>query len=190
MTKTNKTNLSDDVELIKEYKHTKNKEIVGELFKRYSGFCFTICIKYYKNKQQAEDAVLTIFSELIDKLLIHEVSNFKSWLHTVTRNHCLLNFREQKQEQVFLRGFAKNSEIFMENNDDLHQSFNIKDNKFNKLEECLANLKQEQKICIELFFLQNKSYIETAELTGFNLKEVKSFLQNGKRNLKICLEKK
>ena len=178
-----------DLELIEKYKKSKNKEIVGELFKRYSGFCFSICLKYFKNKELAQEAVLIIFGDLIDKLLIYEVSNFKSWLHSVCRNHCLLYFRNLKQEEKLFANYSNDLKIFMEKDEDFHLSSEKKEIEIEKLKNCISLIKQEQKLCVELFYLQSKSYVEIAQITGFSLQEVKSFLQNGKRNLKICMEK-
>lgn len=58
------------------------------------------------------------------------------------------------------------------------------------LEEAMQHLKKEQKTCIRMFYLQRKSYQSIAEETGFNLLQVKSYIQNGKRNLRLLLEKK
>ena len=58
-----------------------------------------------------------------------------------------------------------------------------------KLESCIKKLKADQKICIEQFYLEKRCYQEIVEKTNIELKKVKSFIQNGKRNLKICLER-
>ena len=137
----------------------------------------------------AQEAVLIIFGDLIDKLLIYEVSNFKSWLHSVCRNHCLLYFRNLKQEEKLFANYSNDLKIFMEKDEDFHLSSEKKEIEIEKLKNCISLIKQEQKLCVELFYLQSKSYVEIAQITGFSLKEVKSFLQNGKRNLKICMEK-
>jgi RNA polymerase sigma-70 factor (ECF subfamily) len=41
-----------------------------------------------------------------------------------------------------------------------------------------------------LFYLEQKCYKDIADLTGYDLNKVKSAIQNGKRNLKICMERK
>ncbi len=180
--------LSDD-ELITHYKLHEDKECVGELYKRYTGFTFSICIKYHKNSDKAREATLEIFEELLDKLLKHEIKNFKSWLHTVARNHCLLSFRSKKHEEQFIDNYKKYQNDFMEQDKVLYPDYVAKEENYNELEKCINELKGEQKKCIVLFYLQSKSYVEVADITGYTMKEVKSYLQNGKRNLKILMTK-
>ncbi len=178
-----------DNELIAHYKLHKDKECVGELYKRYTGFTYAICLKYHKNSDKAKEAALEIFEELIDKLLQHEIKNFKSWLHTVARNHCLLSFRSKKNEEQFKDNYQKYQNDFMEQDKVLYPDYVSKEENYQELELCIDQLKEEQKNCIVLFYLQNKSYVEVAEITGYSMKEVKSYLQNGKRNLKILMSK-
>jgi len=182
----NFSKLSDN-ELIAHYQLHEDKECVGELYKRYTGFTYAICIKYHKNSDKAKEATLEIFEELLDKLLKHEVSNFKSWLHTVARNHCLLSFRSKKHEEQFVDNYKKYQNDFMEQDKVLYPDYVAKEENYVELEKCINQLKEEQKKCIVLFYLQSKSYVEVAEITGFSMKEVKSYLQNGKRNLKILM---
>jgi RNA polymerase sigma-70 factor (ECF subfamily) len=61
---------------------------------------------------------------------------------------------------------------------------------YDLLEEAIQELSEEQKLCVNLFYLQKKSYQQITDRTGFTLMQVKSYIQNGKRNLKIILEKK
>jgi RNA polymerase sigma factor (sigma-70 family) len=76
----------------------------------------------------------------------------------------------------------------MENEiDPHHDDVNEKEINLSNLNEALKSLAEKQRICVELFYLQEKSYNEVAEITGFTMNEVKSFIQNGKRNLKIYL---
>lgn len=181
-------NMSDD-ELLKHYKLSQDKECVGELYKRYTGFTFSICYKYLNDSEKSREAVLEIFEELIDKLLLHEIKNFKSWLHTVARNHCLLSFRSKRYEAQFIDNYKKYQNDFMEQDKVLYPEYRLKEENINELEKCINQLKLEQRSCIELFYLQEKSYVETAQITGYTMKEVKTYLQNGKRNLKILMNK-
>jgi len=185
-----KTNISklSDLELINRYKENEDIDCIGELYKRYTGFTFSICMKYLKSSEKSNEFVLDIFEDLIEKLLQHDVVNFKTWLYSVTKNHCLLYLRELKKES--------NSEIDInlqtdEQNitDFLVPSYLQKEEKLAILEKCIEELKDEHKICIKLFFLEQKSYIEVSKYTGFSLKQVKTYIQNGKRNLKLLIEK-
>jgi len=171
-----------DAELIRRYKDGYDLEILGELYKRYTGLVFGVCLKYLKNREESQDAVMQIFEKLITGLLEHEVTHFKSWLYVTTRNHVLMQLRKKKD--IALQDIPQS---FMESGMEMHQEDTLEIN-LTKLEHCMEGLVNEQKTCVTLFYLQHKCYQEINELTGYELKKVKSYIQNGKRNLKICLE--
>jgi len=185
------TNANDE-ELVVLYKSTNNTRILGELFKRHSLMCFAVCNKYLKDESAAEDAAMSIFEKLFTDLHKHEIANFKSWLHTVCRNHCLMQLRKQTPIVRINDNSEENSESFVNLDRFLHQEDNQqeKEEKLLMLEQAIMQLKDKQKECIELFYLQQKSYDEIATLTGYSPNEVKSYIQNGKRNLKIALGEK
>jgi RNA polymerase sigma factor (sigma-70 family) len=171
----------DEKQLILDFKRTGNLEFLGKLYEPYMPLLYGVCFKYFNDKEQSEDAVMAIFESLIEKLAQHEVTHFKSWLYTLTKNHCLMELRKTKKHQQ------------VELNDDLpasEESFNpMIEIKLTGMEACLEKLPEEQQWCIRLFYLEHKCYQDIAVTTGFDLKKVKSYLQNGKRNLKICMEK-
>ncbi len=177
-----------DSELIAIYKKTSNPEIIGELYKRYTIFTFSICLKYFKNKDQATEAVLDIFEDLIEKLLNHNPENFRTWLYSVAKNYCLLKFRDKKIEyDIELLDFLKHDLV-----DDTEESKNqilIREKQISLLNDHIKELKEEQKNCIDLFYIQDKSYKEIEEITGYSYNNIKSYIQNGKQNLKKILEK-
>ncbi|MEJ6981119.1 sigma-70 family RNA polymerase sigma factor [Pedobacter sp. P351] len=176
---------SGEAELLAEYRRNGNLETLGRLYERYMPLIFGLCLKYLKDEELSKDAVMQIFEELITKLKIHEVSNFKSWLYTLARNHCLMNLRSSnKHEFVNIDDYGVESLAF------LHQDTEqIKENELSSMENCLQKLPDEQRLTIDLFYLQQKCYKEVSDATGFDLNKVKSYIQNGKRNLKICMEK-
>lgn len=180
---------SSDAELIQKYKLERNLDYIGELYKRHSDFVFAVCLKYFKNKDKAEDAVTEIFESLIVKLAEHEISNFMSWLYTLTKNHCLLYFRSEKQELKNQQKYNNSQNENMDSSIELYPDYEKIEVQFEKLEKYINELKKEQKLCIKLFYLEEKSYAEITEMTGFNYKEVKSYLQNGKRMLKNLFDK-
>jgi RNA polymerase sigma-70 factor (ECF subfamily) len=179
-----------DNELINYYKLHKDSDCVGELYKRYTGFTLTICLKYLKNIEEAREATLEIFEELIDKLLVHDVNNFKPWLYSVAKNYCLLIFRSKKNDKIFNEDIETHQKNFVEQDTFLHQDHASDENYYTKLETGITKLKEEQRTCIELFYLQNKSYVEVSKITGYTMNEVKTYIQNGKRNLKIFMNNK
>ena len=192
--KKNKKNLPGDFsshpdeQLIKIYLSTGDKTIIGELFERYTHLVYGVCFKYLKDEEQCRDMVMEIFEGLFEKLKKYEVSNFKSWLHSVTRNSCLMKIRGEKTEKNALEEIKNTSEVFMDSFEKMHQIIDKPDERrVNSLMNALAVLNEEQRQCLELMYLQEKSYKEVAFLTGFSLKQVKSHIQNGKRNLKKYL---
>jgi RNA polymerase sigma-70 factor (ECF subfamily) len=175
----------DEQQLLTEYRDTGNLEILGILYERYMPLVFGLCLKYFKNEEQSKDAVMQIFEELVKKLKIHEVSNFKSWLYTLARNHCLMNIRSSSKHE-----FVQIEESFMENDAFVHLDIDeTRENKLHIMEKCIDKLPSEQKDTISLFYLEQKCYKEVSDMTGYDLNKVKSYIQNGKRNLKICIEK-
>jgi RNA polymerase sigma-70 factor (ECF subfamily) len=180
--------LLTDLDLISRYKATLDKNYVGELFKRYSHLVLGLCINYYKDKDDAKDALLQIFEKLFDELQKHKVENFKNWLCFVSRNHCISALRKQKTETSRMLDYNYTTEKQTE--PELRIEKPDKEDEYNKLEEAIQALSSEQRICVELFYLKEKSYNEIVAATRFSLKQVKSFLQNGKRNLKIILTQK
>lgn len=184
--------LSNDQDLIRLYKRTGDLEYVGQLFEKYLAFVYGVCLRYFP-EEPAKDAAMQVFDILTDKLKSHEVEHFKNWLHVLTRNHCLMEIRSQKRKGG--QSVSLEEERFMENVDFDHHGngtdedgFTLEEN-LQALEKCMETLSEEQRRSVDLFYLQEKSYHEIAGLTGYAFKKVKSFIQNGKRNLKICMEK-
>ena len=175
----------DDAVLIARYKHTGSLEVLGVLYNRYMHLVYGVCLNYFKEEEASKDAVMQIFEELILKLKIHEVQNFKSWLHVLTRNHCLMAIRKNARHDTI-----SIEDAFVENTEFVHLDIeDAKEKQLTVMEKCMDTLSEEQKISVDLFYLQEKCYKEVAEITGYEILKVKSYIQNGKRNLKICMEK-
>ncbi|MFM6935885.1 MAG: RNA polymerase sigma factor [Flavobacteriales bacterium] len=176
--------LSDE-DIISLYKEKQWTICIDELYKRYSHLVFGVCMKYVKQIENAEDLTLSLFASLTEKLLQHQVQHFKSWLYVSARNSSLMFLRANKISQEL------NADDFLyDESDQLLDEKLEKDGLLDRLLEVFDELKEEQRICIQLFYLQKKSYEEVSTLTNFSSKEVKSHLQNGRRNLKILLEKR
>ncbi len=184
-------NSYDDLRLIAEYKQTNNIAIVAELHRRYTHLIFGVCMKYLKNEDEAQDASMQIFEKLVFDLKKHEVQQFKAWLHIVCKNFCLMQLRSGASKLKRTQEMQKDITSFMESDFEMHlTSENTKEMQLTFMEECIKGLNKEQKLCVELFFLKEKSYQEVTELTEYSMNNVKSYIQNGKRNLKICIENK
>ncbi len=178
---------SSDKELINAYKSNQDLKLLSILYQRYMDLVFGVCLKYFKDAERSKDAVMDIYEELCKKLKQHEVENFKGWLHVLARNYCLMQLRSPKNMKLteFNADFMQSSQITHLENGVLEKEEN-----FTKLEGCIEALPMDQKQSIELFFLQKKCYNEIAEITGHDWSKVRSYIQNGKRNLKICMEEK
>lgn len=177
-----------DEDLIKKYNSNKNLKELGNLYQRYMHLVYGVCLKYLKNRDESKDAVMQIFEKLIVEIEKHEVENFKSWLYVLTKNYCLMELR--KKDSVSRRFQKYYDEKIMESTIDLHPIDGTDNLDLNlALKNCIEKLKIEQKQCIELFYFEEKCYQEISDKLDISLNKVKSFIQNGKRNLKICLEK-
>lgn len=182
--------LSDENLLLK-YKQTKDTKYVGELYQRYTHISFGVCMKYLKNEEDAKDAVMQIFEKLMTDLLKHQVDFFQGWLHTYLRNYCLMQLRKPKKTSHFSNEQElNNSSAVVETQDEQHlEEKEILEENIERLEAAIGQLKDGQKQCVELFYLEEKSYEEITDITGYDYKKVKSYIQNGKRNLKILMSK-
>ena len=175
-----------DNELINKFLETNDSGYVGELYERYGHLVLGLCIKYLKNKDEAKDLVIQIFSDLMRDLKKHKIQYFKSWLYVYSKNACLMELRKRQRELKKELELQENVHLVMDFSDPEH--LNEKEKQIRIMEIALEQLNGEQKICVELFYLKNKSYQEIMQETGFNNNEVKSHIQNGKRNLKIKME--
>ena len=186
----NKKNRTDG-ELLFLFLKKQDPEVLGELYSRYMHLVYGVCLKYFKEPEKSKDAVLNIYEKIQNDIHKHTIKNFKSWLYVVTKNYCLMELRKTKPGNII---FASNDEeltLFMEKEPELHPIDAEQNAEIEKaLFDCIEKLKTEQKKCIHLFYFENKCYKEISELLKTEEKKVKSFIQNGKRNLKICMEKK
>ena len=183
-------NQEPDEELLKEFFSSGSLEVLGELYSRYMHLVYGVCLKYLKDREESMDAVMQIFEKLIVEIPKQKIENFRSWLHVVTKNYCLMQLRSQKSQFEKFSEWQKESFVFMETDPYLHPIDKNEQNLDKALEDCIQRLKDEQKECIIQFYYSNRCYNEISVDLGLDEKKVKSHLQNGKRNLKICLEKK
>ena len=174
---------ADDHKLLSSYRESGDLAVLGKLYEKQMPLVYGVCLKYLKDEELAKDAVMGIFEELISKAKQHDIKQFRSWLYVVSRNYCLMQLRAGKKMETV------NLDDFMEFSPVLHPDDNNREAAMMALERCMDKLPKAQKQSIDLFYLKEQCYKEIAETTGFSLNEVKSYIQNGKRNLKICLEK-
>jgi RNA polymerase sigma factor (sigma-70 family) len=182
--------LSDE-ELVHRYRNSHDTAYIGELYVRYTHLVYGVCLNYFRNDADAQDAVMQIFEKLIQDLKKHHVETFRPWLHTVVRNHCLMQFRKEAsnhKKETELKNVVKGS---VENPNPEHlDSESEKALMIEYLTAGMETLKEEQRKCVELFYLRDMSYQQISEATGYSMNEVKSNIQNGKRNLKNHISEK
>jgi RNA polymerase sigma-70 factor (ECF subfamily) len=182
-------NKLSDEELVNQYRQKPDMEVLGVLYKRYMYLVYGVCMKYLKNRDDSQDAVMQLFETLVNEIPRFEIRNFKGWLYGVSRNHCLMKLRKDNMERN--RHDKISTELFMESTTILHP---IEETSGEDIQErlkiCMEQLKEEQRRCVELFYYHQHCYKEIATELALEENSVKSFIQNGKRNLKICIESK
>lgn len=180
----NKSDSIDDNIILKAFQEGDEMGL-KYLYNKYLHVIFGICLKYFKNKSDAQDATSELLEKFMEINIPPDVRNLKTWLYVVTKNHCLMQLRKKKVLNAELI-----PEEIMDFTDDLHPIDKAmqKEAEFEALSKCIEALKDEQKQCIDMFYLKKKCYQQIADQTGHAVKKVKSYIQNGKRNLKICLE--
>jgi RNA polymerase sigma-70 factor (ECF subfamily) len=177
-------NSLSDKELVTLYKEGGDMAVLGELYQRYMELVYGVCLKYFKEPERAKDSVMAIFEELVSKLKKHEVENFRAWLHQLAKNHCLMALRTPKNMKT-----VEFKVELVQSEENLHLNGILeKEENFRKLEDCLGSLAEDQQESIRLFYLEGKSYNEVAGMTGLEWNKVRSLIQNGRRNLKNCMD--
>lgn len=175
-----------DADLLQNFYNDHDNKWLGILLPRYTLLLLGVCMKYLKNEDDARDGVQQIFLKVISELHKYEVEYFKSWVYMIAKNHCLMKLRGNKAIAVEL-----NEEVTATINDTSdHAERMEKERLLLKMQHALEKLNPQQQQCVNLFYLQKKSYAEIAEITGLTMLQVKSNLQNGKRNLKLMMEDK
>lgn len=175
-----------DQELLDHYYSDHTNEWLGVLLSRYTLLLFGVCMKYVKEEEEAKDCVQQIFIKVLTELPKYKVTYFKSWVYTIARNYCLMRLRDKHG-----RPAALSEEMLAAWDEDTGRSKHLeKDLLLELMTQSLEELGKEQKLCVILFYLEKKSYQEITERTGYTLMQVKSYIQNGKRNLKLMLERK
>lgn len=182
-----------DGEFVAAYQATGDLELLGELYERHIDMVYAVCFNYLRDEAESQDAVMHLFEQLITDLKRHEIQHFRSWLHTVARNYCLMQLRARRvyvsdAELTDTDEDAPRPAADWLSTDPGDEGFDL-EHHIAQMHECLKTLPLAQQTCLDLFYLQQKSYAEVAQLTGYDLKQVKSYLQNGRRNLKLCLDR-
>lgn len=191
-TKPQTDRFSSPAEYVAAYRATGDLTILGELYERHMDLVYAVCYNYLRDEDEAKDAVMHLFEQLVTDLRRHDVQQFQPWLHSVARNYCLMQLRKKQAHPLaaLLANDAGEGEP-----DDLMLLADTEpdgadlEEDLTRMEACLQTLPTEQRTCLTLFYLDQKSYTDVARLTGYDLKQVKSYLQNGRRNLKLCMSK-
>lgn len=176
-----------DQELLDAFRNDGNSEWLGILLQRYTLLLLGVCMKYLKDEDEAKDSVQQVFLKVIQEVGKYEVTYFKSWLYMVAKNHCLMQLRDRQRKGAI--SLDERIATTPAEETDLNE-LQMNDRTLELVQEGLKELNKEQQQCVTLFYLEKKSYQEISEITGYNFLQVKSYIQNGKRNLRIWIEKK
>ena len=173
-----------DEAMIANYQQSGNKEIIGELFERYTHLVYGICLKYLGDHEPSRDAVMEIFESLFYKLAAHKVMNFRNWLFSVSRNHCLMMLRKKATYKRITENNIPDPVWDPEaENVPVHASAGYPA----FVAAALNFLNNDQALCLRMMYYEDISYKDISARTGYSLNQVKSHIQNGKRNLKNYL---
>lgn len=175
----------EDTVLLTRYLQANDMEALGTLFSKHAEMVYYVCLRYFKEEEKSKDSVMQIFEELITKVKKQDIKSFPKWLYVVTKNHCLMDLRSKNGKMEI------SMDEFVEFSIPAHQdeSYAEKEGRLSLLEQCIEKLPEKQKITVDLFFINEHCYKEIVEITGYTMNEVKSYIQNGKRNLKNCMNK-
>ena len=180
--KQKKYKLKTDEELVTLYKLDRSSLCIAVIYERYGHLVMGTCMKYLKNEVESQDITMQIFEELHSKLLKHEINYFKSWLYMVTKNECFMFLRKSKSQNT--TDFSESYDV-----EQTIEDVQSKEKSLELLENAIEDLKPEQKRCVKLFYLEEKSYQQISAELNLSLMQVKSAIQNGKRNIKLQLQK-
>ena len=182
----NKDEFSDE-ELLDLFLKSDDLSHLGLLFERYMEMVFGVCLKYLKDEVLAEDAVMNIFEEVAEKVKKHEIAAFRGWLYVLSRNHCLMQLRKDKKH---LNANIPPESVYSA--EEMHplDETSVEELREQHLKECLEGLSVQQKECVDMFYYQGYSYKEIAEMKAETVGKIRSHIQNGRRNLKNCIENK
>lgn len=179
-----------DTELLEKFRDSGNLEVLGILYERYMHLVYGVCLKYLHNRDEAKDGITALFEKLMVEIPRNEIRSFKPWLYVLTKNYCLMKLRSDRTERSRLESFQNDPTGYMESETEMHPMDKEDDSLNEALEDCMKRLKAEQRSAVILFYYEKRSYREIATKLKLEEKKVKSLIQNGKRNLKICLEEK
>lgn len=170
--------------LLLEYRKTGDITVIATVFRHHTALVYGVCLKYLKSREEAKDATMDLFEKLVVAAKTHSINHFRGWLYRTARNHCLMRLRSEKGKNAQYSDLTDvEKQRFLHPQDDRDLEGDL-----TALETCLQKLADDQQICIRLFFMAGKPYKQIAEETGFPLASVKSYIQNGKRNLRICMD--
>lgn len=168
------------------YYQSKDQEWIGILLERYTMLLLGVCMKYLKDEEEAKDAVQQIFLKVLTEVSKYKIGYFKSWVYMVAKNHCLMKLRGRQGKYIK----ELNEGVAIEQQETSKNDLLANEKTYSLLEQSIGELNEEQNQCVTLFYLQKNSYQQITEATGYSLMQVKSYIQNGKRNLRMLLEKK
>jgi RNA polymerase sigma-70 factor (ECF subfamily) len=175
-----------DERLIAAYLASEDACYVAELFGRYSDMIFGLCLKHLKDVQHSEDTSYELFEHLLIKLKTQNIQVFKPWLYRTASNLCLDKLRKSKNNiMVSLEDRFETARDTM----DISADVSEREALLARIDHCLQTLNDDQRQCIDLFYFQEKSYQDISEQLSISWATTRSYIQNGKRNLKICMEK-
>ena len=176
-------NRRDESSLLLKYLKTNDLSYLLELYRPYMHLVYGLAFKYVKDPKQSQEIVYCIFKKLIKDIKRQEVRVFGNWLYNLSLDFCKQwrdRGRTESDQIVALGGSTQTPVEFYDDKDD--DSF---EEEISSMEDEVMRIKSQQEKCSQLFFKEQRCFQEIADITGWEVSEIKYHVKNAKRKTNI-----
>ncbi len=165
-----------DFELLDRFRRHGDRAAFERIVARHRPWLHRVCARLLRSDEAARDATQDVFARVLNRLDTFRGDNFPGWLKAIAVNCCLNTIdRDKRWAPLEAAGEAPAADLGPE-----LQLLRLEEGV--RARHLIARLPERQKIVFCLKYIDDCSYQEIERLTGFSNKEVKSFLQNARRN--------
>ncbi|WP_396591131.1 RNA polymerase sigma factor [Allomuricauda sp. R78024] len=169
----------DIEELIHNCKKGK-RQAQAELYRKYSGILFGMCLKYSRNKTEAEDNLHDSFMTIFNKIEQFNFNgSFEGWIKRITVNTVLQKYRKEQHLNVVSENVGEEIDV------DVEQA----DISLSRLLGYIQELPNKYRLTFNLYVLDGYSHKEISEMLGTSTGTSKSNLARAKMILREKIEK-
>ncbi|MEL6655687.1 MAG: sigma-70 family RNA polymerase sigma factor [Bacteroidota bacterium] len=174
-----------DEELVRQFQQSGDRFLLGLLLRRYSQSILGTCHYYLRQPQDAEDAAMEVCELIVRQLQKpKEIKRFKDWVFIIARNYCFRKLKDNKRLTELSTEWEKdflNSDVQYELGDTLYVQ---EEALYARVDAEIQQLNEQQRLCLTAFYWQGEKYKDIAARYGMTTDEVRSAIQNGRRNLR------